>query len=260
MARRKAPEVRRRPARFRKKSRKRLEREADQTRAERLQFLGQLASGLAHEIRNPLNGIQLNLDLMRQDLDAVAADRRDDFAGKLKRIREEVEYLRSMLEEFLQFARPPKMVPTAVNINTFLRELLEFQQPEFDRRKILVEFRPGEDIFPLLIDRHQFAQVVRNLLANAGEAIGEQGTVRVSTGQTDEWVEVAVADNGGGVSEVEQIFDVFYTSKPSGTGLGLAIARRIVEEHGGAIGLDNRPGIGAKFWVRLPKQKILTSE
>jgi signal transduction histidine kinase len=112
-----------------------------------------------------------------------------------------------------------------------------------------------------MLDRQQFAQVIRNLLSNAREAIGEQGTITVRTGQDKESVEISVSDNGGGVPEKEEehIFKVFHTTKESGAGLGLSIARRIVEEHGGRIGLDNRPGVGATFWIRLPKQKILTT-
>lgn len=248
--------------RMHKKSRKRLDRETAQARRERLQFLGHLASGLAHEIRNPLNGIQLNLELLRQDLDSVRAENRGDFDKKLQRMHGEVEYLRLMVEEFLQFARPPQMLQTVVGLNRFLEDLLEFDAPEFDARGIEVVRKFSEDLYPVVLDRQQFAQVIRNLLSNARDAIGEQGTITVSTRQQDEFVEVAVTDNGGGVreGEEEKIFQVFHTGKEKGTGLGLAIARRIVEEHGGRIGLNNRPGVGATFWVRLLKQKILTTE
>jgi two-component system sensor histidine kinase HydH len=257
----KSPPPRKR-TRIRKKSRKELEREAERARLERLQFLGQLASGLAHEIRNPLNGIQLNVDLLRQDLPAVDESRREGFEKRLLRMRDEVDYLGRMVEEFLKFARPPTMKPMAVDIRRFLEELLEFQQPEFESRGIDVVQDFPEDLYPVAVDRHQFAQVIRNLLSNACDAIGEKGTITVGARQTDAYVEVSVADNGGGVpaEDEERIFNVFYTGRESGTGLGLAIASRIIDEHGGSIGLDNRPGFGAHFWVRLPKQKILTAE
>jgi signal transduction histidine kinase len=256
------PEVIEKEPRIRRKSRKRLQREAEQARVQRLQFLGQLASGLAHEIRNPLNGIQLNIDLLRDDLDSVDEDRREAFDRKLTRMRDEVDYLGQMVGEFLQFARPPQIVLTAVNINHLLVDLLEFQQPEFDQQHIDLLLKPAEDIYPILIDRQQFSQVIRNLLSNAREAIGENGRVVVRTIQKDEWVEVVVEDNGGGVPEehADHIFDVFYTSKPQGTGLGLAIAARSIDEHGGRIWLENHPGRGATFHVRLPQQKILTAE
>lgn len=112
----------------------------------------------------------------------------------------------------------------------------------------------------MALDQHQFGRgVVINLLSNAMEQIKEHGTITLRTRETPEAVEAAVEDNGGGVpaENESRIFELFFSTKDHGTGLGLAIARRIVQEHGGELLLENHPGRGATFIVRLPKSKIL---
>ncbi len=118
------------------------------------------------------------------------------------------------------------------------------------------------ELYPVPIDPQQFGQVVMNLVTNARDAVGEQGTITIRTRGTDEAIEIDVEDDGGGVKpgDEERIFEVFYSTKEEGSGLGLGIARRIVEEHGGELVLENHPGRGAVFKVRLPKVKILEYE
>ena len=246
----------------RKKSRKRIEQEEARLRQERLVYLGTLASGLAHEIRTPLNAIQMNIDLLAEDLDAVAPDEREDFAKRVERIRRETKGLRGIVDAFLAFARPPKLQQTPLDLNAFLSELVEFVEPEAKGLRIRIECDFDPDLYPVPIDPQQFGQVVMNLLTNARQAVGEQGTITIRTRGTDDALEVDVEDDGGGVppGDEERVFDIFFSTKEEGSGLGLGIARRIVEEHGGELVLENRPGRGALFRVRLPKVKILEYE
>jgi signal transduction histidine kinase len=246
----------------RKKSRKRIEQEEARLRQERLVYLGTLASGLAHEIRTPLNAIQMNIDLLAEDLDAVAPEEREDFAKRVERIRRETKGLRGIVDAFLAFARPPKLQQTPLDLNAFLSELIEFVEPEAKGLQIRIERDFDPDLYPVPIDPQQFGQVVMNLLTNARQAVGEQGTITIRTRGTDDALEVDVEDDGGGVTpgDEERVFEIFFPTKEEGSGLGLGIARRIVEEHGGELVLENRPGRGALFRVRLPKVKILEYE
>jgi signal transduction histidine kinase len=241
------------------RSRKELERSEAHLRQERLAYVGTLASGLAHEIRTPLNAILLNTELVAEALDAVAEDKRTEFGTRINRVKREATRLRKTLDSFLAFARPPKLERMPVRVNGYLAELIEFVEPEASLHGITIERDFQEKLYPVYADQHQLAQVIMNLLTNAREAVGEQGVITVRTRETDDWVEIDIEDNGGGVEpgKEERVFEVFFSMKEQGTGLGLGIARRIVEEHGGELALENHPGRGARFIVRLPKVKIL---
>jgi two-component system NtrC family sensor kinase len=243
-------------------SRKSAERLAEARRQERLAYIGTLASGLAHEIRNPLNAIKLNVELIESEL--AAAERCNPAALKkrLARIHGETDQLAAILNEFLAFARPPKMELLVTDLNQYLEDLLEFYEPECRKAGIALKRDFARELYPVRIDPAQFKNVVLNLLINAREAVGEQGEITVSTRELEHEVQIRVADNGDGVKsgDEERVFEVFFSTKERGTGLGLAIARRIVEEHGGRLSLENRPGRGATFVIRLPKGIFLEFE
>jgi signal transduction histidine kinase len=242
-----------------KKARRTIKREEERLKKERLAYIGTLASGLAHEIRTPLNAIQMNIDLLAEELDAVVTDRREEFEKRVGRIKRETQDLRKTLDAFLQFARPPKLQSTPLKLHKYLAELLEFFEPEATKHNVELRREFAEQLYPVPIDPQQFGQVILNLLSNAREAIRSHGTIIVRTRETDNHVEIEIEDDGGGVKPEDeaQVFDIFYSTKETGTGLGLGIARRIVEEHDGTLSLDNHPGKGARFIVRLPKVKIL---
>ncbi len=243
-----------------KKGRKQIEREMREETARRLAFIGTLASGLAHEIRSPLNSLRLNVDLLAEDLDAVAPEHREDFARRLRMMSKEIEGLQKLLTEFLSFARPPKMQIIPADLNRVIDEVLELEETSLKQADIEVVRDYQRDLYPVLLDPHQFGRgIILNLLSNARDAIGAHGTIAIRTRETEDHIEVRVEDNGGGIApENEQrIFEAFFSTKEHGTGLGLAIARRIAHEHEGDLLFENRPGKGAAFIVRLPKSKIL---
>jgi signal transduction histidine kinase len=242
------------------KTKKQMERETREERASRLAYIGTLASGLAHEIRSPLNAIKLNLDLLHEDLPAVEAGRRKDFTKRLEIITREVKGLQELLSEFLAFARPPSMEFLPTDLNHLLLDMVTFIAPACEQRHIQVQTDFQKELYPIMLDQNQFGRgVIINLLTNAMEQIGEQGTIVLRTRETPDDVEIIVEDNGGGVpADMEpRLFELFFSTKDHGTGLGLPIARRIVQEHGGELALQNHPGRGATFVVRLPKSKIL---
>jgi signal transduction histidine kinase len=242
------------------KTKKQLEREATEERASRLAYVGTLASGLAHEIRSPLNAIKLNLDLLKEDLAAVQDDKREEFGKRLNLITREVDGLQELLSEFLAFARPPRLEMLPTDLNQLLTETQQFFEPACRKRQIQIVTDFQKELYPVPLDWNQFGRgVVNNLLTNAMEQIGEHGTIILRTRETNDAVEVVVEDNGGGVSKENEsrVFELFFSTKEHGTGLGLAIARRIVQEHGGELLLENHPGHGASFIIHLPKSKIL---
>ncbi len=246
----------------RRASRKETERKAEDVKQQRLAYVGTLAAGLAHEIRNPLNSINMNVELIMEDLSSenqagthgnVVDDK--DVLLRLSRISEETQQLQNVLEEFLNFARPPKMVLMVTDINQYLDDLLSFFEPECAQADV-------QKLYPVRIDPAQLKHAIVNLIKNAIEAIGEHGQIVVSTRDHQRSVQIIVSDNGGGLSEADEnrIFEVFFSRKERGIGLGLAIARRIVEEHMGTLALENRPGKGASFVLTLPKGIFLEFE
>lgn len=242
------------------KNKKQLEREARLEKATRLAYIGTLASGLAHEIRSPLSAIKLNLDLLREDRGSVDSSRRDDFDNRLGLISREVDGLQELLSEFLAFAKPPAMELLPTDMNRLLEDVVQFVAPSCERQQIRIERNFQKNLYPIPLDQHQFGRgVILNLLTNAMEQLGDHGTISLRTRETPDFVEVSVEDNGGGVSPEHEarIFEIFFSTKEHGTGLGLAIARRIVQEHGGELMLENHPKRGAAFVARLPKSKIL---
>ena len=242
------------------KSRKQIEREASADTASRLAYVGTLASGLAHEIRSPLAAIKMNLELLKEDLDGIVSDKHKDLGRRLALITREVNGLENLLSEFLAFAKPPRLEILPTDLNQLLLDMVQFIQPACEQRHIQIKTDFHKELYPIMLDQRQFGRgVILNLLTNALEQIQEQGTITLYTRETPDCVEVAVEDNGGGVSKENEarVFEVFFSTKEHGSGLGLAIARRIVQEHGGELLLQNHPEVGATFIIRLPKSKIL---
>ncbi|MBP5233479.1 MAG: GHKL domain-containing protein [Planctomycetes bacterium] len=246
----------------------RVKEQAEKDRQERLAYVGALAAGLVHEVRNPLHVIQLNVQMLAEDVDKLPTELRSRYERRSKRIYQEVQALSKTLEMFLTFARPPRLATEPIDLNHFLRELLEFVQPEFTDSGVALEYRLASDMYPVLIDQNQFSHVILNLLRNAREAIEQrrekdcvdvEGRVAVRTFEDDKIIRIEIEDNGIGVTpgDEEKIFEVFYTTKEKGTGLGLGIVRRIVEEHRGEIVAEPGRAEGACFVVRLPRGHLL---
>ena len=220
---------------------------------ERLIYAGTLASGLGHEIRNSLNAIQINAQMLGKVIRSVAPEKLD----LLDSIRISVGELESLASEFLRFAKPSELKRDLLSINTPVREVLDFVEGECMRSGVKVVERVEDDMPWIRGDAQQLKQVFLNLILNANQAMPEGGTLTVSTRRLKKgWVAVDIADTGVGIPESDRprIFDPFYSTKRGGTGLGLPIARRIVEEHGGQIGFQSKPDGGTTFTVELPTE------
>jgi len=222
-------------------------------REQHLAYVGTLSAGLAHEIRNPLSSVKMNVQMIRNRLERLEIDDRESLLRKADRVEHEVARLEDSINDFLVFAAPRPLARKAVDINAAVEsvvELIRQSEKDVDVAKL---FDP--DIPRLQVDESMLAECLQNLLINAMQAAGEHGKVEVETVLEKNAVCVSISDSGPGVPEPERdrIFEVFYTTKKGGTGLGLNIARRIVEDHGGSITVDASPTLGgAKFTVKLP--------
>lgn len=221
-------------------------------RRERLAALGEMAAGLAHEIRNPLGGIQLFAGLLARDL----ADRPEQKA-LVEKIAGGVRALDRLVGDILAFAGQRQPRPAPVRVNAVIAASLELAQAAFQREGASVHWARDESLegFSISADAEQLQQAVLNLLVNAAEAAGAGGQVLVTASRTTEGgVRIEIADTGPGIPPdlLEKVFNPFFTTKDRGTGLGLAIVHRIVEAHGGAVRASNGPAGGALFTVLLP--------
>ena len=232
----------------------RHERQA-RIRMQRLAELGTLLAGFAHEVRNPLSTISLNLQLVLEDCRDPETPRDKRIQKRVATVENEVRRLQTILEEFLTFARAPELKPQAVDVNARLQALIEFHGPALHERGIALRFFPGQDVGSVTADWDHLQAAFVNLLRNAGDATPFGGEVLVSTLRSGDDVLVRVTDTGSGIPPAVQprVFEPYFSTKKTGTGLGLPTVRRVVEEHGGSISFTSEPGVGTQFTVRLPR-------
>src|SRR5579872_1713806 len=222
------------------------------SRAEHLATLGELATGLAHEIRNPLAGIAGVIEIIGRDLPATSPAR-----AVVKEVRHEVSQINQILTDLLQTARPRPPDIRRSDLNTTIEHAIMLSRQQALSKPIDIVFNRNADLPEVEHDSSQIHQVLLNLVLNSIQAIEGEGSIKVEIGQRGESVAIGVSDSGRGIpAEVlPNIFRPFYTTKGNGTGLGLSLARRIVEDHHGHIDVTSTVGKGSIFTVLLPMQK-----
>ncbi len=219
------------------------------SRAEHFATLGELAAGLAHEIRNPLAGIAGVIEIVSRDLPPNSAAR-----SVIKDAKEEAIQINRILTDLLETARPKPPQFQVKDIAGTAEHAVMFARQQAITKRIMIEFNSGESVPPVDHDPNQVNQVLLNLLLNAIQAMDKPGTIHVSLRRDEDKALITVADEGKGISpgNLDNIFRPFFTTKGHGTGLGLSLARRIVEAHGGSIRVRSEVGKGTQFEVRLP--------
>lgn len=231
--------------------------EAEETlETERLNALTLLAAGVAHEIGNPLNSLDIHLQLMDRKLRKLPPGDRAPLETHLATAREEIKRLDAILKQFLSAVRPTAPRRERTDLNALLHETLRLLEPELASRNIAVELDLAETLPPAEIDGGQFQQVFYNLIRNAFQALRDgQGRITVRTRANDYEYHIAIEDNGSGISpeHMGSIFEPYRTTKASGSGLGLLIVRRIVREHGGEIEIHSEEGHGTRIAIYLPR-------
>ena len=208
---------------------------------------------LVHEIRNPLNSISVNLQILEEDLSAEEPRSSGELRKRVRRIRGEVEHLNRILTDFRRYANLPPLTLETCDLAVLIEEVLDFNEPEAQRQKVQVN-REIDALPPVQLDQSQFKQALLNLIINGVQAMEDGGTLTVRAIQLDEGVQIDVEDTGQGVEpeQLDKVFDLFFSTKEGGTGIGLTIAKQVIEGHGGSINVESSPGQGAKFSIVLP--------
>lgn len=238
---------------------------------EQFAFLSRLAGGLAHEIKNPLSTMAINLALLQEDWERASAHRDPDqqpppreqrTVKRVTTLKREVQRLETIVQDFLDFVRGAAVNRRPQDIGSIVQEVLDFVEPENEAAGV----RQRADIIfglPLvLVDETQIKQALLNLLINARQAMPTGGEVLIRVRRVGNDAEVSITDTGIGMTadQVERCFDVYWSNKRGGTGLGLSTTRRIVDEHSGSIRVISEEGRGTSFLITLPLAVELTGE
>ncbi len=214
-----------------------------------------LAGQLAHEIKNPLSTISMNMELLKEDLAEIQETPQTRRAQeRIDRVRRECERLQGLLNDFLSFARAKAGRMEAVDMNRLLEELLQFFEPQAESASVEVIQLLDPFVPAVLMDREQMRASVLNLLLNAIQAMPEGGRISVRTRRVGQNLVLDLIDTGSGMDEktADQIFDPFFSTKRGGSGLGLPTTRKIIETHGGTIRVQSEVGRGTQFTIELP--------
>lgn len=235
--------------------RKRLEKA--NLHAERLAMAGTVAAQVAHEVRNPLGSITLNLDLTAKEIEKLAASgghSADEGRELVNDMRKEIRRIQHVLEDYLKLARLPKPRPQPLDLNRFVDEKLAFMGPALEQAGVRLHTEFDTRLKTINADAEQLWQALLNLVQNSLEAMPHGGSLTVSTRREDGQALLRVTDVGSGMGEeqLKQIFVPFFTSKPRGTGLGLSLTQRILNEHGAKIECASALGKGTSFMIHFP--------
>jgi two-component system NtrC family sensor kinase len=224
-------------------------------RADRLASIGEMAAGIAHEIKNPLAGIAGVIQVLKKE-QAIGDPKR----AVLDEVLSQVERMDKAVRNLLSFARPPEPRMTLVDINELISKLLDFLAPQFAKNAIVAERKLAPGLPWLTLDPDLVQQALINIALNAIQAMTDGGKFIIETkavkpeGENPGSVEILFSDTGKGISQenLSRIFNPFFTTRQQGTGLGLSITQRIIEQHGGEINVMSSPGQGASFAIVFP--------
>jgi signal transduction histidine kinase len=239
-------------------SEKHAHAEAALRRRDRLSAMGELASTVAHEVRNPLNAIAMSGQRLRSEfMDATATATEHDRAEMedlLGVVESETRRINDIVQQFLEFARPPKLAPREIDLAAGISGAVEAMRPLASSRGVALD-ADVTGAGQALVDPDRLRQAVDNLLHNALDATPSGGHVRIEARSSARGHAIEVRDTGAGIEPeaLSRIFDLYFTTKPRGTGIGLAVTQQIVTAHGGTIEVDSKPGAGTRMTIRLPR-------
>ena len=222
--------------------------------ADRLAAFGKVAAQLAHQIKNPLGSIALNVEMLQGELAALEGVDTAEAEELLRSVSAEIDLLAELTENHLRYARLPTVEPTPTGVNEVLEELIDFLNAEMSRGSVTITADLPADLPSVPLDRKQMKLAIANLMSNSLEAMAGGGRLRVATSAQNGSVRIELSDTGGGVPRgaEERIFEMFFSTKAQGSGLGLTMTKKIVEDHGGTISCRSVPGAGATFTIDVP--------
>jgi two-component system, NtrC family, sensor histidine kinase HydH len=235
--------------------------EVNQKLVEQYTEIAALAGGLAHEIKNPLSTIGLNMELLAEDFADPETPRDRRAAAKIAVVQQECRRLQNLLDNFLSFAKVRTVRFEAADLNEEVRRVLDFFAPQAQEAKIELVCYLDPELPSVVLDRESFHGALINLVLNAQQAMPDGGQLVVRTKTTSTGVALELIDTGCGIDphSAGQIFDAFFSTRPGGSGLGLPTVRKIVEAHGGRIRVESELGHGTKFTIELPLPPRLTA-
>ncbi len=217
--------------------------------------LANLGASIAHEVRNPLNSISLNIQLIREGLKIPESSSREEMLEIAEYVLEEIQRLNQIIHHFLKFSRPPEPYMKRQDLNETIRHVVQVIREEARQSRVEINLHL-DDLPKLNLDRNQFSQALYNIAINAIQAMREQGggILEFTTMNIKDYILLEIRDNGPGfqVDDPSELFDLFFSTKEEGTGLGLAIANQIIERHEGRIVAENNLDLGACFSIYLP--------
>jgi signal transduction histidine kinase len=231
-------------------------KEEEMRRSGKLVAMGSLAAGVAHQIRNPLNGIHLIAQAMERQQDIP-----DSIISNARHIRNESARIESIVQQFLEFAKPPKPTVVPIDLESLIIEIIDLQTSVLTNNNIKIQaFTEPTSINS---DQSFIIEIMENLIRNAIQSISEKGSIEIILKSLAKEIQIEVADSGSGIkpADRERIFDLYFTTHDSGSGLGLSLTAQMISTMGGTLRLDEKPGLngqGARFIINFPKTRSLT--
>jgi len=222
--------------------------------AEHLAYVGTLTGGLAHEIRNPLSTLMLNLQLLREDLDRPGIGTDARVRRKLDTLEQEAARLQQILDDFLKLAGKHEVRLKVQPLNPVIEDIAAFYADRLQQAGIQMRTSLADGLPPVELDADRLKQAVANLILNAEAAMPEGGELMITTEGDRRGIRLHVTDTGTGIApeDLDKIFQPYYSTRSGGTGLGLPTVRRIVTEHRGRIDVQSDPGRGTRFTIQFP--------
>lgn len=222
--------------------------------SERLAFVGTLAGGLAHEIKNPLSTFSINLQLLMEEMQSRKGENGNKAYTRIQALQREVHRLEEILNDFLRYAKGQKLELENCNINEVVDEVVDFITPEIKQKKILILKSYDVHLPHCRIDVNLIKQAILNIVINAEQAMEQGGELMIRTSCNNKFIQIDITDTGPGIPKdsLEKIFQVYYSTKKTGTGLGLPTAKRIIEEHKGTVSVLSEEDKGSNFSIKLP--------
>jgi signal transduction histidine kinase len=212
------------------------------------------AGALAHEIRNPLNAMKINLQLLEEEWKQDNELSRAKAQKRFGTLDQEITRLDQILGDFLRFARLPQPNLEKHDISLLIAELLDFTEPEAQQLNVKIKKDLEPSLPEIYLDNRQIKQALLNILINAYQSMPDGGEVTIRAYKMDSRIKVDIIDSGEGIplDRIDKLFDLFYSTKESGTGLGLPITKRIIDMHNGEIEVQSQEGKGSTFSIILP--------
>ena len=240
----------------------------ENTHVAQLEELSKLTGGLAHEIKNPLSTVKINLNLVREELEdsvrtesgKISADKTNTILKrairKLAVVQKETDRVEQILDGFLRYVDRTELQLASIDINELIGDMVDFYIPQAQGRSVTIRQALSNEPLVCKIDPNMLKQVILNLFINAQQAMSGGGELMIRTDKKEKDALIEICDTGSGIppERLPHIFDAYYSSRPQGSGLGLPTAKKIIDAHKGSISVNSEPGKGTSFQIRLPLQ------